>query len=100
MTTSPITMDIEEILKYLPHRYPFLLIDRVLEIEHGKSIVGQKNTPANTGGSFSGLQTVFIEPSDSQFFEDIRHRPFLGLCSFLQTMLRVFLYGDRDRMLL
>ena len=29
------TMDIHEILKRLPHRYPFLLVDRVLEIEPG-----------------------------------------------------------------
>lgn len=36
-------MDIHEILKYLPHRYPFLLLDRVLEIELNKSIVAIKN---------------------------------------------------------
>lgn len=41
--TQPIAMDIEQILEYLPHRYPFLLIDRVLEIDSGKSIVAQKN---------------------------------------------------------
>ena len=31
-------MDIHEILEYLPHRYPFLLIDRVVEVVPGKSI--------------------------------------------------------------
>jgi 3-hydroxyacyl-[acyl-carrier-protein] dehydratase/UDP-3-O-[3-hydroxymyristoyl] N-acetylglucosamine deacetylase/3-hydroxyacyl-[acyl-carrier-protein] dehydratase len=36
-------LNIEEILKVLPHRYPFLLIDRVLEMEKGKSIVAIKN---------------------------------------------------------
>ncbi len=36
-------LSIEEILKVLPHRYPFLLIDRVLEMERGKSIVAIKN---------------------------------------------------------
>lgn len=40
-------MDIHEILKYLPHRYPFLLIDRVLEIHEGKSLVAIKNVSAN-----------------------------------------------------
>lgn len=40
-------MDIHEILKYLPHRYPFLLIDRVLEIELGKSLVALKNVTMN-----------------------------------------------------
>jgi beta-hydroxyacyl-ACP dehydratase FabZ len=38
---------IEEIMKVLPHRYPFLLVDRVLEIEHGKRIVGLKNVTIN-----------------------------------------------------
>ncbi len=36
-------MDIGEILKYLPHRYPMLLIDRVVEFHHGKSLVAIKN---------------------------------------------------------
>ena len=36
-------MDIHQILKQLPHRYPFLLVDRVLEIEKGKSIRALKN---------------------------------------------------------
>src|SRR5207244_12792172 len=41
------TMDIHEILKRLPHRYPFLLVDRVLELEHGKRIVALKNVTIN-----------------------------------------------------
>ncbi|OGT46778.1 MAG: 3-hydroxyacyl-[acyl-carrier-protein] dehydratase FabZ [Gammaproteobacteria bacterium RIFCSPHIGHO2_12_FULL_41_20] len=40
-------MDIHEILKYLPHRYPFLLIDRVIALDVGKSIVAIKNVTAN-----------------------------------------------------
>lgn len=40
-------MDIHEILKYLPHRSPFLLIDRIIEIELGKSIVAIKNVTMN-----------------------------------------------------
>ena len=38
---------ITEILKILPHRYPFLLVDRVLEVEKGKRIVGIKNVTFN-----------------------------------------------------
>ncbi|HJW14656.1 MAG TPA: 3-hydroxyacyl-ACP dehydratase FabZ [Thermoanaerobaculia bacterium] len=38
---------IAEILKILPHRYPFLLVDRILEIEKGKRIVGIKNVTFN-----------------------------------------------------
>ncbi len=40
-------MDIQEILEHLPHRYPFLLIDRVLECEPGKSLVALKNVSVN-----------------------------------------------------
>jgi len=40
-------LDIEKILKILPHRYPFLLVDRVLELEKGKSIVAIKNVTYN-----------------------------------------------------
>ena len=40
-------MDINEIMRYLPHRYPFLLIDRVLSYEPGKSIEALKNVTIN-----------------------------------------------------
>jgi len=40
-------MDIHEILKKLPHRYPFLLVDRVLEVEKGKRIKALKNVTIN-----------------------------------------------------
>jgi len=40
-------MDIHEILKSLPHRYPFLLVDRVLALEPGKDIVALKNVTIN-----------------------------------------------------
>ena len=41
------TLDIVEIMAILPHRYPFLLIDRVVEIERKKRIVALKNVTAN-----------------------------------------------------
>ena len=41
------TIDIHEILKYLPHRYPFLLVDRVLSYESGNEIVALKNVTIN-----------------------------------------------------
>jgi len=40
-------MDIHQILKQLPHRYPILLVDRVLEIEKGKRIKALKNVSIN-----------------------------------------------------
>jgi 3-hydroxyacyl-[acyl-carrier-protein] dehydratase len=41
------TFDIQEILGLLPHRYPFLLIDRVVEFERGKRLVAIKNVTMN-----------------------------------------------------
>jgi 3-hydroxymyristoyl/3-hydroxydecanoyl-(acyl carrier protein) dehydratase len=40
-------MDVKEIRKYLPHRYPFLLVDRVLALEPGESITAIKNVTVN-----------------------------------------------------
>jgi 3-hydroxyacyl-[acyl-carrier-protein] dehydratase len=37
----------EDLIKVLPHRYPFLLVDKILELEPGKRIVGIKNVTAN-----------------------------------------------------
>ncbi|MCB5187442.1 3-hydroxyacyl-ACP dehydratase FabZ [Methylobacillus caricis] len=41
------SMDIHEILNYLPHRYPFVLVDRVLSLELNKEIVAVKNVTIN-----------------------------------------------------
>ena len=40
-------MDINQIQEILPHRYPFLLVDRILEVEAGKRAVGLKNVTIN-----------------------------------------------------
>lgn len=40
-------MDINEIMRIIPHRYPFLLVDRILELEPGKKAVGIKNVSGN-----------------------------------------------------
>jgi 3-hydroxyacyl-[acyl-carrier-protein] dehydratase len=60
--TSPVTakaaLDIHDILKILPHRYPFLLIDRVLELKRKERIVAIKNVTINEpffNGHFPGL---------------------------------------------
>ena len=47
--SAPVTLPIEiaEIWRMLPHRYPFLLIDRVVEFESGKRVLGYKNVTAN-----------------------------------------------------
>lgn len=45
--TPIVIMDVNEIREYLPHRYPFLLIDRVTEMEMGSYIVGYKNVTVN-----------------------------------------------------
>ncbi|HET6419519.1 MAG TPA: 3-hydroxyacyl-ACP dehydratase FabZ [Geobacteraceae bacterium] len=40
-------LDIKEIMNILPHRYPFLMVDRVVEMDPGKRIVGIKNVTIN-----------------------------------------------------
>ena len=55
--TDPKSLDIEALLKCLPHRYPFLMVDRVLEVVPGKSLVAIKNVTANEAyfqGHFPG----------------------------------------------
>ena len=47
MKNEPITLTNVEIQKILPHRYPFLLIDKIVDFEEGKSITGIKNVTAN-----------------------------------------------------
>lgn len=55
-------LDIEQILKFLPHRYPFLLVDRVLSLEKSKSIVALKNVTINEGFFQGHFPEVRIMP--------------------------------------
>jgi UDP-3-O-[3-hydroxymyristoyl] N-acetylglucosamine deacetylase/3-hydroxyacyl-[acyl-carrier-protein] dehydratase len=50
-------VDVQKIMQYLPHRYPMLLVDRIIEFEQGKRIVGIKNVTINEpffNGHFPG----------------------------------------------
>ena len=47
MSTDVAAINIKEIIGLLPHRYPFLLVDRILEVEKEKSIIGLKNVTIN-----------------------------------------------------
>ena len=40
-------MDIQNIMKHIPHRYPFILVDRILEMEPRKRVIGLKNVTMN-----------------------------------------------------
>ena len=56
-SSSQPTMDVQQILEFLPHRYPMLLVDRILEVEEGERIVGLKNVTINEpffSGHFQG----------------------------------------------
>jgi 3-hydroxyacyl-[acyl-carrier-protein] dehydratase len=46
-SSQPITLSSVEIQKIIPHRYPFLLVDKIIEMEWGKRAVGIKNVTAN-----------------------------------------------------
>lgn len=57
-THEHIKLDIQDLLRILPHRYPFLLIDRVIDLERRKRIVAIKNVTINEpffAGHFPGL---------------------------------------------
>lgn len=57
MTTETHTLKIEEIIELLPHRYPFLLVDRVLEFEESKYLRAVKNVSVNEP-FFQGISRV------------------------------------------
>ncbi|MEI6167224.1 MAG: 3-hydroxyacyl-ACP dehydratase FabZ [bacterium] len=55
------TMDIQEIMRLLPHRYPFLLVDKIIECDEQKRIVGIKNVTMNEPyfqGHFPGVPVM------------------------------------------
>jgi beta-hydroxyacyl-ACP dehydratase FabZ len=90
-------MTINEIMKLLPHRYPMLLVDRIIEIDPGKSIVGLKNVTANEQffqGHFPGapvMPGVLIVEAMAQcaavlFLRDIPERD-----------TKLFLFGGVDK---
>ena len=90
-------LTILDILKILPHRYPMLLVDRILEIEEGKRIVGLKNVSANEQffqGHFPGapvMPGVLIVEAMAQcgavlFLRDIEDRE-----------RKLFLFGGVDK---
>lgn len=90
-------LSIQEIMKILPHRYPMLLVDRILEIESGKRIVGLKNVTANEQffqGHFPGapvMPGVLIVEAMAQ----------CGAVLFLRDMedreSKLFLFGGVDK---
>ncbi len=47
MTTEITTLDVQEIMRYLPHRYPFLMLDKVTHYEVGKTLTAVKNVTVN-----------------------------------------------------
>jgi beta-hydroxyacyl-ACP dehydratase FabZ len=90
-------LSIHEIMKILPHRYPMLLVDRILEFEAGKRIVGLKNVTANEQffqGHFPGapvMPGVLIVEAMAQcgavlFLKDIEDRES-----------KLFLFGGVDK---
>jgi 3-hydroxyacyl-[acyl-carrier-protein] dehydratase len=56
-------MEIEDIKKVLPHRYPFLLVDRILEFEEDKRILGQKNVSSDERYFMAGPGGVPMMPA-------------------------------------
>ncbi|OGD12677.1 MAG: 3-hydroxyacyl-[acyl-carrier-protein] dehydratase FabZ [Candidatus Aminicenantes bacterium RBG_13_62_12] len=74
-------MSIEEILTYLPHRYPFLLVDRVLEMEKGRRILALKNVTYN-------------EPFFQGHFPDLRIMPGVLIVEALAQAAGILIYNS------
>lgn len=56
-------LNIEQIKEIIPHRYPFLLVDKILEVDEGKRAVGIKNVSANEeffNGHFLTMQLCLV----------------------------------------
>jgi len=77
------SLDIEEIRKILPQRYPFLMIDRVLEIEPGKKIVALKNVSFN-------------EEFFSGHFPDTSIMPGILIIEAMAQASIILFYGSQD----
>ena len=97
--TEALTMDIQEVMRRLPHRYPFLLVDRVLECIAGQSIRAIKNVTINEPyfpGHFPGrpvLPGVLIVEAMAQC------SALLGLreMSEEERAKKLFLFGGIDK---
>ena len=91
------TMTITEIMNILPHRYPMLLVDRIIEVEGEKRIVGLKNVSANEEffqGHFPGnpvMPGVLIVEAMAQC------AAILGLKDMPDRDRKLFLFGGVDR---
>ena len=62
------TIGIEKIVKMIPHRYPMLLIDKVIEVKKGKSAIGIKNVTANENFFTGAKSWPFFENQFPNFF--------------------------------
>ena len=78
-------LDAKEILNYLPHRYPFLLVDRIVEIQGQEKIIGLKNVSFN-------------EPFFQGHFPDHPVMPGVLICEAMAQVGAIFAHSSRGGM--
>lgn len=75
-------LDVKQIFKQIPHRYPFLLVDRIIEVEAGQKVVGLKNV-------------TFNEPFFQGHFPDRPVMPGVLICEAMAQVGAIFVHASR-----
>ncbi len=84
-----------EMIKYLPHRYPFLFVDRIIEMQEGNSITGYKNISSNEPYLKENFQQKLFFP-ETLIIESMSQVGVVGILSQPQYQGKIMLFAGID----